>query len=198
MTQKIFFDDVSLSFGQHEIFKNVTLELRGGKIIGVTGCNGAGKSTFLKLAGKILKPDSGAVNLPENLTLAAISPEMKIYDGLTAEENLIFFAQLRGKTLTAEKIFQLGARVGLDVETFGKTRAENFSTGMLQRLKFAILFSVDADIWLLDEMTANLDDDGREKFFAEVRAAKQEKIILLATNDRTEVAICDEIIQLPL
>ena len=196
--KKIFFDDVSLSFARRELFKNISLELCGGKIIGITGANGAGKSTFLKLAGKIIRPDSGSVTLPADKKIAALSPEMKIYDGLTATENLKFFARLRGKTLTAAQIAELGSRVGLDMETFGDTRAENFSTGMNQRLKFAILLSVDADIRLLDEPTANLDDDGREKFFAEILADKSDKITLLATNDKTEVELCDEIIQLPL
>ena len=158
---KIFFDDVSLSFARRELFKNISLELCGGKIIGITGANGAGKSTFLKLAGKIIRPDSGSVTLPAEKKIAALSPEMKIYDGLTATENLKFFARLRGKTLTAAQIAELGSRVGLDMETFGDTRAENFSTGMNHRLKFAILLSVDADIRLLDEPTANLDDDGQ-------------------------------------
>ena len=194
----ILFDDVSLSFGRHELFKNISLNLRGGQVIGITGANGAGKSTFLKLAGKIIRPDSGAVNFPVEKKIAAVSPEMKIYDGLTAEENLFFFAKLRGKTLSAEKILELGSRVGLDLKTFGKIRAENFSTGMRQRLKFAILLSVEANIWLLDEPTANLDDDGREKFFHEIQAAKSDKIILLATNDLAEEKICDEIIRLPL
>ena len=205
----ILFNDVSLSFGRHELFKNVSLELRGGKIIGITGANGAGKSTFLKLAGKIIRPDSGevkiipdqnncALRITNYALLAAVSPEMKIYDGLTAFENLKFFADLRGKNLSAEKILELGSRVGLDLETFGNVRAENFSTGMRQRLKFAILLSVDADIWLLDEPTANLDDAGRESFFKEIQAAKSDKIILLATNDKTEVEICDEVIRLPL
>lgn len=194
----IVFDDVSLSFGRHELFKNISLNLHSGKVIGITGANGSGKSTFLKLAGKIIRPDSGAVNFPADKKLAAVAPEMKIYDNLTAEENLFFFAKLRGRTLTVEKIFELGERVGLDMKTFGNVRAENFSTGMRQRLKFAILLSVDADIWLLDEPTANLDDDGREKFFREIQAAKSDKIILLATNDKSEENICDEIIQLPL
>lgn len=198
MTDAITFRDVCLSFGRRELFNNVTLNLRGGQIIGVTGINGAGKSTFLKLAGKIISPDSGAVTLPENFSIAAVSPEMKIYDGLTCAENLKFFARLRGKTLTADDLAALGERVGLDMQTVGSTRAENFSTGMRQRLKFAILLSVDADIWLLDEMTANLDDDGRRKFFAEVQAAASDKIILLATNDRAEVKICNEVIRLPL
>lgn len=194
----IIFDDVSLSFGRHEIFKNVSLKLRGGQIIGVIGANGAGKSTFLKLAGKIIRPDSGKVDFSDDKTIAAVSPEMKIYDGLTAMENLKFFADLRGKNLSAEKISELGNRIGLDFETFGNTRAENFSTGMRQRLKFAILLSVDADIWLLDEPTANLDDDGRDKFFNEIQAAKSDKIILLATNDKAEENICDEIISLSI
>ncbi|MBQ6298109.1 MAG: ABC transporter ATP-binding protein [Selenomonadaceae bacterium] len=194
----IIFDDVSLSFGRHALFKNISLNLHGGQVIGITGANGAGKSTFLKLAGKIIRPDSGEVKLPAAKNIAAVSPEMKIYDNLTAEENLFFFAKLRGKTLSTENIFKLGGRVGLDFKTFGNVRAENFSTGMRQRLKFAILLSVDADIWLLDEPTANLDDDGRDKFFNEIQAAKSKKIILLATNDNAEEKICDEIIQLPL
>lgn len=194
----ISFDDVRMSFGRRVLFNHVTLNLRGGRVIGVTGKNGAGKSTFLKLAGKIIQPDSGSVTLPAEKKIAAVSPEMKIYDDLTATENLKFFARLRGKALTAEKILELGSRVGLDMKTFGDTRAGNFSTGMRQRLKFAIMLSVDAGIWLLDEPTANLDDDGRVKFFAEVQAAKCDKIILLATNDNAEVEICDEVIQLPL
>ncbi len=194
----IVFDNVSLSFGRRELFKNISLELRGGKIFGIVGKNGAGKSTFLKLAGKILRPDSGTINFPPEKKIAAVTPEMKIYDNLTARENLFFFAKLRGKNLSDEKIFELGGRVGLDMKSFGDVRTENFSTGMRQRLKFAILLSVAADIWLLDEPTANLDDDGREKFFCEIQAAKSEKIILLATNESAEENFCDEIIRLPL
>lgn len=191
----ITFDAVSLSFGTRALFKDVTLNLRGGKVIGVTGINGAGKSTFLKLAGKIIRPDSGTVNFSTNKKIAAVSPELKIYDALTAEENLFFFAKLRGKNLSAAQVSELGERVGLENLN---VRAENFSTGMRQRLKFAVMLSVNADIWLLDEPTANLDDDGREKFFSEIQRAKSDKIILLATNDKTEENICDEIIHLPL
>ncbi|MBE8954547.1 MAG: ABC transporter ATP-binding protein [Quinella sp. 2Q5] len=193
----IEFRDVSLSFGRREIFRHATLNLRGGRVIGVVGANGAGKSTLLKLAGKIIAPDAGTVALPEGLTIGAVTPEMKLYGALTGAENLAFFARLRGKVLSPEKIFELGRRVGLEAQAFD-VLAENFSTGMRQRLKFAVLLAVDADIWLLDEPTANLDDDGREKFFTEIRDAAPDKIILLATNDATEVGICDEVIRLPL
>ena len=194
----IRFDAVNLTFGSHKIFDDLTLEFVDGKIFGVTGKNGSGKSTLLKLAGKILQPDSGSVTFPDEKKIAAVSPEMKLYDGLTAAENLKFFARLHGKILSDEEISALGRRVGLDMKIFGDERTENFSTGMRQRLKFAILLAVDADIWLLDEPTANLDDAGRENFFAEIQAAKSDKIILLATNDATEAQVCDEIIELPL
>ena len=182
---KIFFDSVSLSFNRRVIFQNLTLEFPAGKIFGVTGKNGSGKSTLLKLAAKIIKPDAGEVKIFGAQTVAAVTPELKIYDELTAAENLKFFASLRGKIANPA---ELGERVGLDFKT--EIRAGNFSTGMRQRLKFAILLGVDADVWILDEPTSNLDSDGREKFLREIgRGAEGGKIIFLATNDAASAGI---------
>lgn len=197
MNKKILFKNVSLKFNTQEIFTNFSVEISAGKIFAITGKNGSGKSTFLKLAGKILKPDSGEINFSSNLKVAAVAPEMKIYENLSAIENLKFFAKLREKNLTTENIFELGLRTGLDLKKFGNIQVQNFSTGMKQRLKFAILLSVDADIWLLDEPTANLDDEGKNIFYAEIKNGRlAEKIILLATNDNSDIKICDEIILL--
>lgn len=207
MIEEIIFENVGLSFGANEIFRDVSLKLVGGQVIGITGKNGAGKSTFLKLAAKLIRPDTGEVKIFDGKFLssrevrkkiAAIAPEMKIYGELSAEENLKFFATLRNKNLDEEKIFALGRRVGLNLEEVGKVRTENFSTGMKQRLKFAVLLSVEAEIWLLDEPTSNLDDDGRELFLAEIQKNSHKgRIILLATNDAADLKICDEIISLP-
>ncbi len=196
---KIIFDKVSLTFGTQEIFSNFSAEFAGGKIFGISGQNGAGKSTLLKLAGKILKPDSGKINFSTDLKIAAVTPEMKIYEALTVEENLKFFAKLRNKNLSTENIFELSRRVGLNLEKFLKVQVANFSTGMKQRLKFAILLSVEAEIWLLDEPTSNLDFEGKKIFHTEIqRGAKFDKIILLASNDSVDLEICDEVINLPL
>ncbi len=191
--KKILFENVSLKFGRLELFKNLNVEILGGKIFGITGKNGAGKSTFLKLAGKIIKPDSGEVKIIDAEKIAAVTPEMKIYDDLTALENLKFFAKLRNKKIDAENIFN---RVNLSLENLN-IRTGNFSTGMRQRLKFGILLSVDADIWLLDEPTANLDDNGRKIFYNEILNVN-EKIILVATNDSKDLGVCNEIIELPI
>ena len=61
MVDKITFEQVDLSFELTKIFDNLTLELLAGKIIAITGANGSGKSTFLKLAGQFIRPDKGKV-----------------------------------------------------------------------------------------------------------------------------------------
>ena len=183
MIEKIFFENVSLSFNSREIFKNFTLELSAGKVIGIIGKNGTGKSTFLKLAGKIIKPDSGEVKFSSDLKIAAVTPEMKVYENLTAIENLKFFAKLRGKNLTTENIFGLGQRVGLDFEKFGNVQVQTFSTGMKQRLKFAILLSVDSDIWLLDEPTSGLDELSAKNVMRSIQEINSTSIVIISTHD---------------
>ena len=73
------------------------------------------------------------------------------------------------------------------------------STGMQQRLKFAIMLSINSDIWLLDEPCSNLDESGKNLFLDEIKnAAKLNKLVLLATNDDDEAGTADEIIHLPI
>ena len=107
--KKIIFENVSLNFGRHELFKNLSVELDAGKVFGIIGKNGSGKSTFLKLAAQIIKPAAGEVKILGLKNIAAVTPELKIYDDLTAAENLKFFAKLRGK---AVNFSEMGARVG--------------------------------------------------------------------------------------
>lgn len=198
--EKIIFDDVCLKFGDNVIFKNCRREIFSSKVTGIFGKNGSGKSTFLKLAGKILKPDAGKIIFSDdNAQVSAVTPEMKIYENLTVSENLEFFSKLRGKNLSDDEKIQLGEKVGLDFKKFGFTPSKNLSTGMRQRLKFAILLSVDAEIILLDEPTANLDEEGKNIFHAEIKKLAQlGKIILMSTNDEKDLSICDEIIKLPI
>ena len=75
--------------------------------------------------------------------------------------------------------------------------AGEFSTGMRQRLKIAVLLASGADIWLLDEPGANLDKAGRGLLAAEIRqAAARGVLVALATNDPGEEALADEVISL--
>ncbi len=201
---RIVFENVTLSFGDRKLFDGLSLEMSGGTITAVVGANGSGKSTFLKLAGQFIRPDAGSsrafdgereLNRAEfRKRTAATAPTMRLYERLTAEENLLFFSKLRGAAIDdVDAIFK---RVGLSSVDRRKLVGE-FSTGMVRRLKFAILLTVDADVWLLDEPGANLDDAGKAIVISEIlRAAGEGKLILLATNDPNEAAISERVIRL--
>ena len=208
MIDKIVFDDVSLSFGEKTIFERMSIELNVGKIISVVGANGSGKSTFLKLTGQFIKPTSGRITAFENdkhienidfrNMIAAVAPSMTLYSELTAVEDINFFVGLRDISLKDSDIDTLFKRVGLSLDDRNKLISD-FSTGMVQRLKFAILLAVEADVWLLDEPSSNLDESGKVIILNEVKqAADNGKLILWATNDHDEVEVGDEIISLPI
>lgn len=213
MINKIVFDDVSLFFGEKSIFDRMSIELKAGKIISVVGANGSGKSTFLKLAGQFIKPTSGRIGarvkgqgsstlsadpLAFRERVAAVAPSMTLYSELTAIENINFFVGLRNINLKVSDIDTLFNRVGLNLNDTHKFVGE-FSTGMIQRLKFAILLAVKADVWLLDEPGSNLDERGKNIIIDEVKCAASEgKLILWATNDKDEAEVGDEIINLPI
>lgn len=203
---EIIFDNISLKLGGKYIFKALNLKFSSDKIYVIKGANGSGKSTLLKLAAHILRPDFGKVIVKSEGTelkgreyqnkIAMLTPEMRLYENLTADENLRFFAGLRGKKPKDGDVLRLWERVGLRKnETEGKF-AINLSTGMSQRVKFAIFLSADASVWLLDEPTANLDDAGREMIIAEIKKAQKNKLVILATNDEREFSVADEIVEL--
>ncbi|ERL05644.1 ABC transporter, ATP-binding protein [Mitsuokella sp. oral taxon 131 str. W9106] len=203
----IVFANVTKRFGAHTVIHGLTRTVRGGCITAVTGINGSGKSTFLKLAAHLIMPEEGAVHVAIDgeevrraalrAKIALVTPELRFYARLTAWENLAFVLGARGKKLTKEGYEALLGRVGLAREKTGGMRVEGYSTGMRQRLKLAALFGTDARIWLLDEPGANLDEAGREMVRAEARAAAgRGTLVLWATNDAGEEAEADETIRL--
>ena len=210
MISKIVFEDVSLSFGDKAVFDNVSCELSAGKITSIVGANGSGKSTFLKLAGQFIKPSSGRIgtrskdqgtsidHIAFRKRVAAVAPNMNLYSELTAVENITFFSGLRDIDLKPSDIDTLFKRVGLNLSDRNQL-ISSYSTGMIQRLKFAILLAVEADVWLLDEPGSNLDEIGKAMILNEVkRAAGDGKLILMATNDRDEAEASNETISLPI
>ena len=110
---------------------------------------------------------------------------------------MAFLLGLRGRELTQAGYEASLAQVGLDPAAVAHTYTGEFSTGMRQRLKLAVLFLSGAGIWLLDEPGANLDTAGRAMVLAAARqAADAGKLVLLATNDPGEEAAADAIIHL--
>lgn len=200
--------DVQQVFAGRKIFGPLNYVLEPGRITVITGVNGSGKSTFLRLAGKFLVPTKGKVIAMDEQKgelkqadyrqhLAMVTPELRFYPRLTAWENLEFLLGLRGIKLTKEKFSALLARVGLEEKNIQHTFVGEFSTGMRQRLKLAVLLASASDVWLLDEPSANLDAAGRILVAQEAKqAANRGTLVLWATNDKREEAMADAVIDL--
>ena len=203
----IGFTGVVQSFHGRPIFGPLNEQLTAGQITVVTGENGSGKSTMLKLAGHLLRPTEGKVIARDGdhelvqaafrSQLALVTPELKFYPRLTARENLQFLLGLRGIELKDDAFSALLERVGLREKDIRQTYTGEFSTGMRQRLKLAALLASGAAVWLLDEPGANLDAAGRELVLREARrGAADGKLVFWATNDSREEGAADACIHL--
>lgn len=155
----IRFDDVSFEYGHNKkILEEVSFSVRQGAKITLMGQNGAGKSTIFHLIDGILKPESGAINIDKNLTIA-VSRQVIPRDqmDLTTRE---FFEKC-----FSEKVYDIDPRIdkAFDAVNFEAPHdkiVKSFSGGQQARLLLASAFIQNPDILLLDEPTNNLDKEG--------------------------------------
>jgi heme exporter protein A len=153
------------------LLSGVTLELETGTLNVVTGANGAGKTSLLRLLGGLvaLSSGSGIVNGVDLRTgdrrdlrrrVGWLGHEGSFYDDLSAKENLTFAAKALGRP--TDEITRVLERVGLAGRT--DTPAKRLSAGQRRRLGLAWLLLRRPETWLLDEPYATLDDEGRTFF----------------------------------
>ena len=190
---------VGKSFSGPPIFRDVSLSAERG-FVAVTGRNGSGKSTLLKILAGLLRPTAGSVAisrdgsaLPQSERRAAVgfaSPEIDFPDELTAIENLAFLARSGGAPRSASAVGELLEAFGLARPDHGRPLAE-FSSGMRQRVRLAFSQLFDPPILLWDEPYANLDAAGIDAARARLAARRREGLVIVATNDRGDVAGAD-------
>ena len=204
MAITVVIDGVSRRFGERTALRKVSAAARPGRLLLVTGRNGSGKSTLLKIAAGLLRPSTGSVvyrdgaddGSPELFSdrIGFVSPELSLYDELSALDNLTFFGGPKGVRDAALKGEALLERVGL------LDRADDplssFSSGMKQRMKFCFSLINDPDVWILDEPTANLDDAGKELVYSLIEDMRKKSALIIATNEKEEVRLGDEVIEL--
>lgn len=195
---------VSRRYGRRTVFSGITATARGGEALVVAGPNGSGKSTLLKIIAGLIPPSSGEAGvsiegrmldtLARRRILGYVAPDLRLYDELTGAENLQFFGRMRGLTLERQDLIELLTRVGLKGR--GRDFVGNYSSGMRQRLKYAFALLHRPPMLLLDEPTANLDASGAEIVREVVEQQRQEGLVVIATNEATEVAWGDSVVRL--
>ena len=163
-------DAVMLADG-YPLLSGVTLDLDAGTLTVVTGANGAGKTSLLRLLGGLatLSSGSGIVSGVDLRTgdlrqlrrrVGWLGHEGSFYDDLTVKENLTFAAKALGRPV--EEITRILERVGLASRV--NIQAKRLSAGQRRRLGLAWLLLRRPETWLLDEPYASLDDEGRTFF----------------------------------
>jgi heme exporter protein A len=156
-------------YGRFSALRNLNLIIADGEFIALFGRNGAGKTTFLRIAAGLSRPSSGTfrarlagVNEPRLMrgAIGYLSHNTSLYMDLTALENLRFFARLLDAPFGDAFLMQKIDRVGLAGREGEPVR--NYSRGMQQRLAIARAFLHDPEILLLDEPFTGLDQAGSD------------------------------------
>ena len=181
--------NLTKKYKNYKAINNVSLSLEAGKIYGLIGRNGAGKSTFMKLIAGLSYPDEGHIELFGHTKESEIQLERKrigcmiespsINLSMTAKENMKLHRIIRG--IPDEKIEDELLSL-LDINNTGKKKVKNFSLGMKQRLGIAITLINSPEFLILDEPTSNLDDESAQ-LIADIILSHKEKGVLTATHD---------------
>jgi len=186
-----------------QALKGINLEVSAG-IFGLLGPNGAGKTTLMKILATLLEPDSGniAVNkvdfIRQKMTarrmLGYLPQEFGLYPTLTAAQTLTYFARLKGVADGEERAALIDALLErVNLSSVRKQPVGGFSGGMRQRLGIAQALIGAPRLIIVDEPTAGLDPEERNRFhnlLSEI--AGDETVVLLSTHIVSDVSnLCD-------
>lgn len=195
---------VSKRFGARKVLDEVSFSLTLGDSLAVVGKNGSGKTTLLKILAGLASPTRGEVAFFHEKKkldkteirhrLSYVGPELTLYDALTAAENLKFFATMRGTPIDNDWIASMLSMLQLSGR--GDDYYGAYSSGMKQRLKYAVALINDPTFLLLDEPTANLDEEGKQVVAEVMSRQKQNGILIIATNETGEYGFAEKLIRL--
>ncbi|MCM1055227.1 MAG: ATP-binding cassette domain-containing protein [Bacteroides sp.] len=196
--------NVSLTLQKNEILKNVSAHFEHGKIHGLIGRNGSGKTMLMKCVCGFVKPTSGEITVagkrigkdcdfPESLGIIIETPGfIPYYSGF---KNLKLLADLRGK-ISRNDIRETMEKVGLDPNL--KRHVRKYSLGMRQRLGLAQAIMEDPELLILDEPMNGLDKDGvkdMRQYLLDLKT--QGKTILIASHSAEDIdVLCDTVCEM--
>ncbi len=202
MTIKV--ENYSKTIKKNQVLKNINATFESGKIYGLIGHNGSGKTMLLRAITGLICPTKGKIYLDnkEMFKDFDIMPDVGIIinnqemiPSLTAKENMEYLRKINLK-VQPERILEVLKRVGLERQINNKVK--NFSLGMKQRLNIAQAIFEDQKVILLDEPTNAIDSEGIIDILELLKELKSEdKIIIIATHDTGYFKeVFDEIIKL--
>lgn len=195
---------VSKSFGEEQVLKNICRSFEIGKIHGIVGNNGSGKTVLMKCICGFLRPDSGKIyvnykevgkdmDFPDDLGIIIETPGF--LPNISGFKNLQLLASLKKKASDAV-IRDVIMKVGLD--PYMKKPVGKYSLGMRQRLGLAQALMEDPQLLILDEPLNGLDKHGAAHIRELIKSLRDEgKTVLLASHNQMDIdELCDTVCEM--
>lgn len=200
----IVIDNVSKTLKGNKVLDHIDYVFEEGKIYGLFGRNGCGKTMFLRMIAGLIIPDEGTVTIDGKVLHKNISfPEstgiviehMEMLPEYSAYDNLKILAKIN-KIVNDEDIIKVMQDVGLD--PYSKKKVRKYSLGMKQRLNIAQAIFENQKIILLDEPTNAIDEDGIQLIYEKLKELRADgATIIMATHNKEDIEeLCDEIIRI--
>lgn len=194
------------TFGRRLIFNDLNFEFSSNGVYGIAGANGSGKSTLVKIIAGIISPSKGKIihkidsnEIAEERLhnhIGFVSPYLILYEEFSAWENINLFSSIRGIKFDKEKNeYLLNHFLIFDRKD---DLVKTYSSGMKQRLKFVFALVHSPQLIILDEPTSNLDEEGKNSVYRIIEQEGKTGIVIVASNEKTDLSFCKNIIQLEL
>lgn len=181
-----------------EALKGVSFELEEGKILGIIGKNGSGKSTMLKAIAGVFSPDKGTIDLHGN-SISLLSIGVGFNKKLTGRENIYLSGMLLG--FSEEEIKEKEKEIikFADIGDFINKPVKTYSSGMYSKLAFAITAILETDIMLIDEVLSVGDAKFKEKSYNKMKeliSDDKRTVVIVSHSLGTIKDLCDEVLWL--
>ncbi|MFY0714414.1 ABC transporter ATP-binding protein [Seonamhaeicola sp. NFXS20] len=193
---------ISKSYKSVNALQDISFEVKKGELFGLIGPDGAGKTTLFRILTTLLFSDRGTATVAGynvvseykkiRSSVGYMPGKFSLYQDLTVEENLNFFATIFGTTI--EENYNLIKDIYVQIEPFKDRRAGKLSGGMKQKLALSCALIHKPKVLFLDEPTTGVDPVSRKEFWDMLKRLQQKEItILVSTPYMDEAALCDKI-----
>lgn len=198
----VVLENISKKYGHVTALKSISFQINDGEIFGLIGPDGAGKSTLFRILTTLLLANEGRASVAGHDVVREYQQIRKkvgympgrfsLYQDLSVEENLSFFATIFGTTI--QENYDLVKDIYVQIEPFKKRLAGQLSGGMKQKLALCCALIHKPEVLFLDEPTTGVDAVSRKEFWEMLQSLKEKKIaILVSTPYMDEASLCDRI-----
>ena len=198
----IIVQNISKSYNKISAIDSISFEVNEGELFGLIGPDGAGKTTIFRILTTLLLANEGSATVAGfdvvldykaiRNSVGYMPGKFSLYQDLTVEENLNFFATIFGTTI--EENYDLIKDIYIQIEPFKTRRAGALSGGMKQKLALCCALIHKPTVLFLDEPTTGVDPVSRKEFWIMLKRLQEKGItILVSTPYMDEAALCDRI-----